>query len=178
MMDSCPYGVVYWNDQKAPSNGVGLPQKCTFCAHLLDDHYEQPRCAESCPVNAIAFGDMDDPESEVSTLVRSGRTETLRPELGIDTAVRYIGLPKPIIGGSVVLGDSGECGTEVDVTIAGGNGELIQTRTNNYGDFLIEGLRKGETYKIALTRPGYAQKILSVALSGDSSLGEILLTKQ
>jgi Fe-S-cluster-containing dehydrogenase component len=177
ILESCPFGVVYWNEQKTGSKNGGLPQKCTFCAHLLDSGYVQPRCVESCPVDAITFGDLDDPESEVSRLIRSGSTESMRPELGIDTAVRYIGLPKPMIGGSVILGDTGECGTEVDVTVSAGNGESIKTRTNNYGDFLLERLKTGRDYEIVLTRPGYSAKKVSVTLAGDTSLGELTLQR-
>jgi Fe-S-cluster-containing dehydrogenase component len=30
LISSCPYGVIYWNEEKR------VPQKCTLCAHLLD----------------------------------------------------------------------------------------------------------------------------------------------
>lgn len=173
MMDSCPFGVVYWNQEKEG----GLPQKCTFCAHLLDSGYQQPRCAEACPVDAITFGDLDDSDSEISKLVRSGATESMKPELGIDTAVRYIGLPKPVIGGSVIFGDTDECGAYVEVIVSDGDGETARTRANNYGDFLIEGLKAGKTYEIELRRPGYARKKMSVALAGDTNLGDLILER-
>ena len=93
----CPYRVIYWNEEK------GIPQKCTFCAHLLDDGWKEPRCAEACPTSAIVFGDLDDPESEVSKLVASGKAEMLHPEYGLKTSVQYIGLPKRFIAGTVVF---------------------------------------------------------------------------
>lgn len=177
IMDSCPFGVVYWNDHGNVPDGNGLPQKCTFCAHLLDRGYDRPRCAEACPVDAIIFGDLDDPDSEVSKLVRCGVTETLFPELGIDTAVRYVGLPKPMIGGSVILGDTGECGTDVDVTVLDKSGRASETKTNIYGDFLIEGLRANAAYEIVLSRAGYSQRKVSVILNEDTNLGEIFLKR-
>jgi len=177
IVDSCPYGVVYWNEKAASPGDGGLPQKCTFCAHLLDRGYPQPRCAEACPVNAITFGDMDDLGSEVSRLIRSGVTETMFPELGLDTAVRYIGLPRPMIGGSVILEDTGECGADVGVTVSDGSGKIITAKTNIYGDFLVERLEAGRTYKVELARQGYSLKTMSVALAGDASLGDILLRR-
>ena len=33
LVDACPYGAIYWNDD------LGLPQKCTGCAHLVDAGY-------------------------------------------------------------------------------------------------------------------------------------------
>ncbi len=59
---SCPHRVIFWNEAK------NVPQKCTFCAHLLDKGWKQPRCVEACPTQALVFGDLDDPDSEVSQL--------------------------------------------------------------------------------------------------------------
>jgi Fe-S-cluster-containing dehydrogenase component len=178
IVDSCPYGVVYWGQQKDVPGDAGLPQKCTFCAHLLDRGYRQPRCAESCPTNAIAFGDLDDPDSEVSKLIGSGVTETLRPELGIETAVRYIGLPNPVISGSVVFGDTGECGTDVKIAVFDDSGQRIETKTNNYGDFLVEGLPPGGRYEIRLVHPGYSSQRVFTTLDGDANLGDIVLQRK
>ena len=81
IVDSCPYGVIFWNEQKA------LPQKCTFCAHLEG---AEPRCVVACPVAAIQFGDLDDPNSEASILIKRHRGEVLHPELGNKPKVYYL----------------------------------------------------------------------------------------
>ena len=44
---SCPYSVIYWNEEKQ------LAQKCTGCAHLLDDGWTETRCSQVCPTDAI-----------------------------------------------------------------------------------------------------------------------------
>src|SRR5512136_2224779 len=88
LVSTCPYRVIYWNEEKQ------VPQKCTFCAHLLDKGWKEPRCVEVCPTGALIFGDLDDPNSEVAKLVASGKTEALHPEYGLKEKVRYIGLPK------------------------------------------------------------------------------------
>ena len=67
----CPYRVIYWNDEKK------VAQKCTFCAHLLDEGWKEPRCVEACPTGTLVFGDLDDPSSEIAQLVASGKTEPL-----------------------------------------------------------------------------------------------------
>jgi Fe-S-cluster-containing dehydrogenase component len=54
IVNSCPYDVIYWNEEKK------LPQKCTLCAHRLENG-GIPRCVEACPSDAILFGDLDDP---------------------------------------------------------------------------------------------------------------------
>jgi Fe-S-cluster-containing hydrogenase component 2 len=176
IVDSCPYGVIYWNEEKGLPEGRGLAQKCTFCAHLLDKG-KQPRCVESCPTDAIIFGDMDNPESKVSKLIKSRATETMKPELGIDTAVRYMSLPKPMIGGSVIFGDTGESGADVNVTASDDTGQKTIGKTNNYGDFLIERLSVGKKYTVRLDHPKYFPKEIIVKMDGDASLGEIVLQK-
>lgn len=178
IVGSCPYGAIYWNEQKEAPELGGLAQKCTFCAHLLDDGFKQPRCVESCPTDAMIFGDMDDPESQISKLIKGGKTETMSPELGLDTAVRYIGLPKPMIGGSVIFGDTDECGVDVDVTVVDEAGQGINAKTNNYGDFLVDKLVAGRKYLVRLNHPKYSSKEIPIVVDGDTSLGEIVLSKK
>jgi molybdopterin-containing oxidoreductase family iron-sulfur binding subunit len=49
-----------------------------------------PACAEACPARAIAFGDLNDPGSEVSRLARSPRAFRLQEELGTKPKVIYL----------------------------------------------------------------------------------------
>ncbi len=61
IVDSCPFGAIYWNEQ------AGVPQKCTMCAHLLDDKEWKPglpRCVHSCPTGAMGFYEMEPAEFE------------------------------------------------------------------------------------------------------------------
>ena len=44
-MDACPYDVIFFNED------LNLAQKCTGCAHLLDDGWAEPRCADACPTD-------------------------------------------------------------------------------------------------------------------------------
>jgi len=74
IVSACPYRVIYWNEEK------NIPQKCSFCAHLLDKGWKEPRCVELCLAGAMIFGDLEDPNSEVSKLMASNKVETLHPE--------------------------------------------------------------------------------------------------
>ena len=57
LVEACPYGSIYWNET------LNIPQKCTFCVHLLGDGtIKQPRCVESCPTGSLIFGEYDDLE--------------------------------------------------------------------------------------------------------------------
>ena len=87
---ACPYGSIYFNDD------LNLAQKCTGCAHLLDDdEWEYPRCVDSCPTKAITFAE----ESELADLI--ARAEVMKPEAGTRPRVHYLNLPKKFIAGTV-----------------------------------------------------------------------------
>ena len=166
---ACPYRVIYWNEEK------NIPQKCTFCAHLLDKGWKEPRCVELCPAGAMIFGDLEDPNSEVSQLIASNKAEVLHPEYGLKEKVRYIALPKRFIAGTVVFGDKDECAENVDVTLIG-DGVKQTIKTNNYGDFEFEGLPAEKEFSVRLEHPGYAPKEFTVQTKIDVYLGEIILT--
>jgi len=151
-----------------------LPQKCTFCAHLLDRGWAEPRCVEACPTGAIAFGDLDDPDSEVSKRLISGRATPLHTGFGIGEKVSYIGIPKRFIAGSVVFGDNDRCAENVTVTITG-NGEKRTAITNNFGDFEVEDLAENTAYTVSLEHPGYRTAIIETTTRIDVYLGDIIL---
>ena len=169
IVSACPYRVIYWNEEK------NIPQKCTFCAHLLDAGWKEPRCVEACPTAARVFGDLEDPNSEVSKLMASGKTEVLHPEYGLQDKVCYIGLPKRFIAGAVVFGDKDECAENVTVTLIGEGGKKT-VKTDNYGDFEFEGLPEEKEYTVKIEHPGYAAQQFSVQTKVDVYLGEIILT--
>jgi len=69
--------------------GVGVATKCDFCRDRLADGQE-PACVEVCSAKARTFGDLDDPDSEVSVLIRRHRGTVLNPELGNEPKVYYL----------------------------------------------------------------------------------------
>ncbi len=66
-----------------------IVQKCNFCVDRLS-RGEEPKCVEVCQACCRTFGDLDDPESKVSKLMKEERTFTLRPEAGTNPSVHYI----------------------------------------------------------------------------------------
>ena len=108
---ACPYGARYfvekWNDyftgdgnpssqyaeyskkQWLEKSDRGVVTKCNFCMDRVDKG-RKPACVDSCPCEARVFGDLDDPESEVSQLIKKRRGVQLHPEFGTDACVYYL----------------------------------------------------------------------------------------
>jgi Fe-S-cluster-containing dehydrogenase component len=166
LVTRCPYRRIYWNEQE------NVAQKCTFCAHLLDAGWKEPRCVETCPTGALLFGDLDDPNSEVSKAWK--KAEAMHAEYKLGESVRYIGLPKNFIAGSVAYGDKDECAKGVTVTLVGDDGTQT-VQTDAFGDFEFENLPDNKAYKVKIAAPGYAAKEFDVRTYKSVYLGDILL---
>jgi len=72
-----------------PKHQKGVAEKCTFCAHRVDEG-QQPACVEGCPAKARFFGDLEDPNSQVSLLLHRKNSFQLSPELGTKPSVWYL----------------------------------------------------------------------------------------
>jgi Fe-S-cluster-containing dehydrogenase component len=170
LVSSCPYRVIFWNEARQ------IPQKCTFCAHLLDQGWNVPRCVEVCPTGALTFGDMDDANRNVARLMKSQKVEVLHPEYELKEKVSYIGLPKRFIAGAVVFRDTDGCGEGAKVTLQG-KGERRAVKADNYGDFEFDGLKADKPYVIKVEKAGYKPQELEVNTKVDVYLGDIVLAK-
>jgi len=165
---SCPYGKIYWNPVS------NIPQKCTFCAHLVDQG-QNPRCVDQCHMNAITFGDLDNPNSTIAKLVASANPQPLHPEYGTKPKVLYIGLPQTFIMGKVVDSKSGAYLQGAAVTVTDSSGKSFNATVDNYGDFTIDGLKSGTTYTLKVTLASYTTLTQSVNLQTDTYVGSLQL---
>jgi len=82
-MAACPYDAIYIDPQSHSA------EKCNFCAHRIDQGLE-PACVIVCPERALIVGDLNDPESEVSSLLAREKVDVRRPEKGTNPKVMYI----------------------------------------------------------------------------------------
>jgi molybdopterin-containing oxidoreductase family iron-sulfur binding subunit len=116
--NNCPYQVreFNWRDWPRPeplNNQLnpdvtvrrrGVMEKCTFCVQRIRRGEDQaaaegrevldgevvPACAQACPANAITFGRLDDPQSQVSQQARSERGYKQLEDLGTLPRVTYL----------------------------------------------------------------------------------------
>ncbi|NQW16797.1 MAG: 4Fe-4S dicluster domain-containing protein [Chloroflexi bacterium] len=70
----------------------GVVEKCTFCVQKVEKG-QNPACAETCPVFAITFGDLDDPESAASRKLKASKTFQLLDDWNTKPRVHYVGTP-------------------------------------------------------------------------------------
>ena len=101
-MVACPYNVrsFNWNkpeyyvehavgDADAPAHQYNVVEKCTFCVNRIARD-EKPACMELCPGRARHYGDLDDPESDVSKAIKGRNHVRLLEEKGTGPAVYYL----------------------------------------------------------------------------------------
>ncbi len=116
--NACPYTrrLFNWHKPEFPGDLVqilnpdvsvrpkGVVEKCTLCHHRLIQAREQaraenrplaegdylPACVETCPADAMYFGDLDDPESKVAELTHSPRAFHYLEELGTEPKIIFL----------------------------------------------------------------------------------------
>ena len=86
---ACPYGAREY-DVKA-----GVMRKCTLCVDRIynenfAEHDRIPACVRACPTSARHFGDLGDPNSDVSKLVKERGGFDLLPEIGYQPTNKYL----------------------------------------------------------------------------------------
>lgn len=86
-VSACPYNVIAFNKE---TNTI---EKCNLCIHRIDQALE-PFCVVCCEGQAIHFGDLNDPKSQVSILISNREHFQLKPEDGTEPSIYYC-TPKP-----------------------------------------------------------------------------------
>ena len=81
-LPACPYQALVYDQE------MGVVRKCNLCVDRLDEGFE-PFCALCCGDRAISFGNLADPESELSKLISLRSAYILQPELATGPAIHY-----------------------------------------------------------------------------------------
>jgi len=82
-LQACPYDAIYIDPE------TNTAAKCHYCSHRTDRGLE-PACVVVCPTHAIISGDMDDPESEISSILAREKVTVRKPEQGTAPKLFYI----------------------------------------------------------------------------------------
>ena len=173
IVDSCPYGVIWWNED------LDVPQKCTFCAHLLDDGWKAPRCVQACPTGALKFVHLE--ESEMERMIESEKLEVLHPEYELQPRVYYKNLyrfARCFIAGSIAVEVEGvtDCVEGTRITLSTGSTRIDETVSDTFGDFKLDDLEgNSANYKLEITHPGYETQTLEFDLVTSLNVGTIWL---
>jgi Fe-S-cluster-containing dehydrogenase component len=100
---ACPYGSRSFNwrnpreffpnptdiDPGYPTRTKGVVEKCTFCEERVSEGLK-PACVEACKYRALFFGDIEDPTTEVSRILRLQFTIRRKPGLGTNPQIYYV----------------------------------------------------------------------------------------
>lgn len=82
------------NQKTHAPRGQGTVESCTLCVHRIDEG-RIPACVEACTATgygAMIFGDLNDPESEISRALAAYPSTALRGDLNLNPGVRYANL--------------------------------------------------------------------------------------
>jgi Fe-S-cluster-containing dehydrogenase component len=171
LVGTCPYGAIVWNEEQS------VPQQWIFDAHLLDKGWPQPRCAHSCPTEAMRAIKVDD--AQMAEQVRSEKLKVLKPELGTRPRVYYKNLHRFIdcfIGGSVVASEAGriQCVEGAAVELIR-DGKIVQhTVTDTFGDFRFDGLDVDSgKWQVKIVHESNKGIVIDVTLGESQVLGEL-----
>jgi len=135
---ACPYGAIWWNEE------LQLPQKCTFCAHLLDGGWREPRCVQACPTGALTI--LHGTDEELAEVIRAEGLDVLdsgglatRPRCYYKNLHRFT---SDCIIGSIATTINGitECVVGATVRLKDGKGVIAEQETDDFGDFKFDRL--------------------------------------
>jgi hypothetical protein len=165
---------VIWNEELA------LPQAWIFDAHLLDQGWNEPRCAQACPTGAMAALRLDDEEWRARAAADG--LSSIRPELETRPSVLYRHLSRAthsFIAGSVFAVRDGvkDCVEGAVVSLRASGKEIAFAATDAFGDFRFDGLEPmSGPYEVAV-RHDRGRATVAVPQSRESvALADIELT--
>jgi Fe-S-cluster-containing dehydrogenase component len=174
LINACPYGAIRWNET------LTLPQKCTFCAHLLDSGWTQTRCVQSCPTGALSLRHIED--SQIPETIEAEKLEVYQPERKTSPRVYYKNLyryTRCFIGGSVALHLDGveECAVGAQVTLLDKTGVAVaECSTDDFGEFKFDNLANNSgLYELRISYENRGVKTVDVNLQESLNIGVIFV---
>lgn len=169
--DACPYDAVKWNEE------LQLPQHWFFDAHLLDNGWNEPRCAQVCATGALKAIKVSDEEmDEIKS--REGLRELL-PESGTKPRLHYKNLKRfthEFIGGTIIKTVNGvtDCVADAKIRVESSGAVVGEAVTDAYGEFKVDGIEPDSgNYGVIIEADGQETKRLDVEFGKSVYLGRI-----
>ena len=166
IVDACPYGAVYWNEEKQ------IPQAWIFDAHLLDSGWTKPRVEQSCPTDVFRSLKIDD--RKMQRLIEEEDLVVLQPELESKPRVYYKNLHLMntcFVSGSVTADVNGieECAEGASVTLKQNDVEVGRAKTDVFGEFKIDKLTpQSGAYELTVSSVSWGAYATDVKVEDDS----------
>ena len=172
---SCPFGKISFNEEH------GVSQKCTFCAHLLDEGREQPRCVQSCPLGALTT-EYSEPGSTEKRILSGelARLGELYVSCGSALLIKNIHrLNTLFIGGKVLapVGGADSCLESCSVTLSQNGTALQNITTDAYGEYKFDRLLPGE-YTVSFQKEGFSPGSVTVRAEESIYAGSYTLKRE
>ncbi|MDR3052646.1 MAG: carboxypeptidase regulatory-like domain-containing protein [Coriobacteriales bacterium] len=165
LVDSCPLGAIFYNDE------LDVAQKCTGCAHLLDNGWDVPRCVDACAHDAILYKE----EAEFGELL--SKAEFLKPVADLGPKTYYLNLPKRFAAGTAVDFAADEVLIGATVALKNADGVVATQITDDLGDFKFDQVAS-DTYTVVISAEGYIPtKAVADLTERDLSLGDLGLIR-
>jgi len=165
LVSSCPFGAISWNDE------IGAAQKCTFCAHLIDEGWKEPRCVQACALRALMAINMEDAEFEKLVEAKglvSIVSESFGPRVWYKNLHRFT---KNMITGEIAfIEDKTEtCASDMEVLLMKDGETFARTRTSTFGEFCFDDIEpmSGE-YEVYSELPGRGSVSVKINMEKDS----------
>ncbi len=174
IVSSCPFGAIWWNEEEQ------IPQKCTFCAHLLDQGWKKTRCIQACPTGALSFVFLEDEKLE--RLIREEKLERYGGEKqGAVSRCFYKNLHRynrAFIAGTVVTEDKqrSDCVEGATVRLLKEGNPVAEQISDAFGDFKFDGLEADRSvYTVEILSLAGKKQTIEIELEKSCFIGTILV---
>ncbi|SHI72377.1 4Fe-4S dicluster domain-containing protein [Parasporobacterium paucivorans] len=152
LADACPYGAIVWNEE------LKTAQKCTLCAHLLDDGWTEPRCVQSCPLRALSIVHCEDTEFE-----KLADKQNLKPITNGSNQPRVLyknlyKFNKVFVAGALAFldGDIEKAAVDARISLSLNGKKLLEQKADFFGEFKFDKLPKNSgTFTVECLMEGY-----------------------
>lgn len=175
LVDTCPFGAISWNEE------ANAAQKCTLCAHLLDDGWTKSRCVQACGPGSLSMMYVDD--FEMARIEREDELVNMddaAPGKAVVYYKNYHRYGSSFIAGAVGLqvGEVVDCAADVTVELrrGSGDGELVASQqTDPFGEYRFDGLENESGQYTVVIADGSGRQQLPVVLGETTVLDLVML---